>query len=61
MSEDIANRLNLYDYFGFPNPQQRAEARNIFDMEKLTLITVTDSSFWSSDTFLNNTMRGVII
>lgn len=51
MSEDIANRLNLYDYFGFPNPQQRAEARNIFDMEKLTLITVPDSSFWISDTF----------
>lgn len=51
MSEDIANRLNLYDYFGFPNPQQRAEARNIFDMEKLTLITVTDSRFWFSDIF----------
>jgi len=51
MSEDIANRLNLYDYFGFPNPQQRAEARNIFDMEKLSLITVTDSSLWTSDTF----------
>jgi len=51
MSGDIANRLNLYDYFGFPNPQQRAEARNIFDMEKLSLITVPDSSLWISDIF----------
>ncbi len=40
LSEDIANRLNLYDFFGFPNPQQRAEARNIFDMEKLSLVVL---------------------
>jgi hypothetical protein len=51
MSEDTANRLNIYDYFGFPNPQQRVEARNIFDMEKLSLITVTDSDLWISDIF----------
>ena len=51
MSEDTANRLNLYDYFGFPNSQQRVEARNIFDMEKLSLITVADSDLWISDIF----------
>lgn len=35
MDEDIEYRLNLRDCFCLPNRQQRAEARNIFDMEKL--------------------------
>lgn len=51
MREDREYRLNLYDYFAFPNYQQRAEARNIFDMDKLSLITVTDSDLWLFDTF----------
>lgn len=43
------NRLNLYDYFGFPNRQQRDKARRVFDMEKLQLITITDLNLWLID------------
>ena len=27
MDENTKSNLNLYDYVGFPNPQQRAEAK----------------------------------
>ena len=43
MDENTKSNLNLYDYVGFPNPQQRAEAKKVFNMEKLLLKRVTNA------------------
>ena len=43
MDENTKSNLNLYDYVGFPNPQQRAEAKKVFNMEKLLLKRVTNT------------------
>lgn len=51
MSENKENRLNLYDYFGFPDYQQRVEARKVFDMEKILLKTVSDTDLGVFDIF----------
>lgn len=51
MSENKESRLNLYDYFGFPDHQQRIEARKFFDMEKILLKTINDTDLLFSDTF----------
>jgi hypothetical protein len=49
MNDKNTNHLNLYDYFGFPERQQRGEAKKDFDLEKLQLITVKDSNLWFFD------------
>lgn len=36
------NQINAYDFFGFPDRQLRDEARQIFDVEKLRLISIKD-------------------
>lgn len=51
MGEGKERKINLYDYFGFPDLQQRDEARKVFDMEKLLLRTITDTDILFSDTF----------
>lgn len=51
MSESKESHLNLYDYFGFPNLQQRTEARKVFDMEKILLKTITNTDLLLFDTF----------
>lgn len=40
------SHLNLYDYFGFPNYQQRVEAEKVFGIEKIQLKTITDTSLF---------------
>ena len=45
MCEGDNKRLNLYDYFGFPDRQQRDEVKQIFDRSKLNLISVEGSLF----------------
>ncbi len=52
MKEDKNIRLNLYDYFGFPNDQQRKEARKNFDIGKLRLLTVNHADFSDDDTLI---------
>ena len=52
MSEVKSNRLNLYDYFGFPDRRQRDEAKQIFDVDKLRLITVNDANLCALDTYI---------
>ena len=51
MTEEIENRINFYDYFGFPNRQQRIDARQIFDMEKLRLVAINNDSLWVLDPY----------
>lgn len=51
MSGNKDRRLNLYDYFGFPDHQQQVEARKVFDMEKIRLKTVTDTDLIFFDIF----------
>jgi hypothetical protein len=41
MSDD-ANRLNLFDFFGFPDRKKRDEALQICDINKLILLQVKD-------------------
>lgn len=42
MSNDAANRLNLYDFFGFPDREKRDEALEICNINKLRLLSVED-------------------
>lgn len=42
MSKDDANRINLFDFFGFPDHQKRDEALQICDVNKLCLLPVKD-------------------
>lgn len=51
MGENKDSHLNLYDYFDFPSPQQRVEAKKVFNMENLLLKTITDTSLIFFDTF----------
>ena len=37
MDENTKSNLNLYDYVGFPDLQQRIEAKTVFNTEKLLL------------------------
>ena len=43
MGNDDANRLNLFDFFGFPDRQKRDEALQVCDINKLRLLPVEDS------------------
>lgn len=43
MDKNTNSNLNLYDYVGFPDPQQRVEAKKVFNMEKLLLKRVTNA------------------
>lgn len=49
--EQKMERLSLYDFFGFPERQARDEAREVFEMDRLQLISVDNSDLWFSDTF----------
>ena len=51
MSEIKNNRLNLYDFFGFPDQKQRDEAKQVFNMDKMRLIPISDENLWGSDTY----------
>ena len=51
MSEENTHRLNLFDFFGFPNRQQRDETLQICDINKLHLFTVEDPNLWLFDTY----------
>lgn len=46
------NQINAYDFFGFPDRQLRDEARQIFDVEKLRLISIKDESLITFDPYL---------
>lgn len=43
MSNNDADRLNLFDFMGFPDRQKRDEALLISDINKLTLLHVEDT------------------
>ena len=43
MDENTKSNLNLYDYVGFPDLQQRIEAKTVFNTEKLLLKRVTNA------------------
>lgn len=50
MNKDNANRLNLFDFFGFPDRQQRDESQQICDINKLRLLPIKDDNlrFWDT-------------
>lgn len=43
MSKDKFNRLNLYDYFGFPDRQKREEVQQLCDINQLRLFPVENN------------------
>lgn len=47
-----AKRLNLFDFFGFPDRQMRDEALEICDIKNLSLLQVEDTYLRFFDTFL---------
>lgn len=51
MGNDGANRLNLYDYFGFPDREKRDEALQICNITKLRLLAVEDEHLRHSDLY----------
>ena len=46
------NQINAYDFVGFPDRQLRDEAGQIFDVEKLRLISIKDESLITFDPYL---------
>lgn len=46
MGEDNSNRLNLFDFLGFPDRQKRDEALQICDINKIRLLPVEDNDLW---------------
>ena len=51
MSNDDANRLNLFDFIGFPDRQKRDEALQICNINKVNLLQVEDINLRFFDTF----------
>lgn len=51
MSNNDADRLNLFDFMGFPDRQKRDEALLISDINKLTLLHVEDTYLCFFNTF----------
>lgn len=52
MSNEDTNRLNLFDFMGFPDRLKRDEALEICDINKLILMQVEDNYLRFFDTFL---------
>lgn len=50
MNNDI-NRLNLFDYIGFPDRQKRDGALEIYDINKLSLLPIEDNHLRFFDTY----------
>lgn len=51
MGNDNANRLNLFDFFGFPDRQKRDEVLKICDINKLRLLSIEDNYMHFFDIF----------
>lgn len=51
MSNKKDDRINLFDYIGFPDRQQRDEAQQICNIEKLHLLPVENSDLLFFDTY----------
>lgn len=51
MCSDDANRLDVFDFIGFPDRQKRDEALQICDINKLSLLQVEDTYLCFFDTF----------
>lgn len=51
MSENKNDRLNLYDFFGFPDRVQRDDIRQVIDISKLRLMEIDNSGLPFSDLF----------
>ena len=51
MEKNIDNNFNLFDYFGFPNRNRRAEIQQICDVNKLQLIRAENCSSWFHDNY----------
>lgn len=51
MNHDNKNKLNLFDYFGFPSRQERDDAIEICDINKLRLVFPKDNNMQFCDTF----------
>lgn len=54
-NENNKNKINVYDFFGFPDRQLRDEARQIFDVEKLRLKSIKDEDM---DMIVDSTYLG---
>jgi hypothetical protein len=49
--DDDDDRLNLFDFMGFPDRQKRDEALQICDINKICLLQVEDVNLRFFDTF----------